>query len=79
MTPCSGVTTSGSSWARNSWRRPRRRFTVCGYYADNNPLFYQDGYSSTVAGFPALTMAGALDDAPADASYQLWASVEDRP
>lgn len=54
-----------------------RRFTVCGYYADNNPLFYQDGYSSTVAGFPALTMAGTLDDAPADASYQLWASVED--
>lgn len=54
-----------------------RRFTVCGYYADNNPLFYQDGYGSTVAGFPALTMAPALDDAPANASYQLWASVED--
>lgn len=33
-----------------------RTFVICGFYADNNPLFYRDGYGSTVAGFPALTV-----------------------
>lgn len=54
-----------------------RSFTVCGLYADSNPLFWTSEYGGDVAGLPAITVASPLDQAPADARYQAWISVSD--
>lgn len=53
-----------------------RTFTVCGLYADSTPLSSMPGsFGSPVAGLPAFTVAER--GLASDASYQVWASVDD--
>lgn len=53
-----------------------RSFTVCGLYGDSNPLFWLSDFGGNAAALPVLTVAPVPEEAPSDALYQVWVTVD---